>query len=288
MKRLIVNADDFGFTRGVNAGIVTAFREGILTSTSIMANGEAFEDAVELARANPGLGVGCHLTLVGGRGVAPGSQSLADRNGMLPKTVGELLFKLASGAVRISSIESEFHAQVERVRAAGISPTHLDTHKHTHLHPQVLEALARVARDYGIRWVRNAFETFPDRVGGRATRPRKWAYWKQRAACVAILPRARGFRRVVGIHGLQMPDRFYGIALTGLLDRSALLSLLQVVEEGTGELMCHPGLYDEELERAPTRLKQQRAVELEALTDPGVRRAVDEQGIQLVSYRDLA
>src|SRR4051812_17945246 len=110
MKRLIVNADDFGFTRGVNAGVARAFEAGILTSTTIMANGDAFEDAVEIARAAPGLGVGCHLAAVGGRPVAPARDvdSLLDKDGLLPATLTQLMVRLARGQVQSDDIEREF------------------------------------------------------------------------------------------------------------------------------------------------------------------------------------
>src|SRR5215510_11634871 len=96
MKRLIVNADDFGFTNGVNKGIVQSYKQGIVTSTTIMANGQAFDEAVELARENPGLGVGCHLSIVGGRPVAPATQirSLLESDGSLPPTLTRLALKL--------------------------------------------------------------------------------------------------------------------------------------------------------------------------------------------------
>src|SRR6185369_7512814 len=126
MKRLIVNADDFGFTRGVNAGILRAFQNGILTSATLMANGDAFDEAVEMALANPGLGVGCHLVAVGGRPVAPPAEiaSLVDADGMLPRTLTGLLKLLMRGQVRVEHVEREFRAQVERLREAGITPTH--------------------------------------------------------------------------------------------------------------------------------------------------------------------
>ena len=140
MRQLIVNADDFGFTRGVNAGIVRAFSAGILTSTTIMANGPAFEDAVELALTNPSLHVGCHLALVGGRPSAPphAVPSLIDAAGDMPPTLTQLVVRLAAGRVRIADIEREFRAQIERVLGAGIKPSHLDTHKHTHIYPPVM------------------------------------------------------------------------------------------------------------------------------------------------------
>ena len=132
MKTLIVNADDFGLTPGVNEGILRAFREGILTSTTLMANAPAFDDAVARTREHPDIDVGCHLVLVGGKSVAPPEEipSLAKRNGDLPNTLFELVCRLWGGLVVEADIEREFRAQIERVIAAGITPSHLDTHKH--------------------------------------------------------------------------------------------------------------------------------------------------------------
>jgi hopanoid biosynthesis associated protein HpnK len=287
MKRLIVNADDFGFTRGVNAGIVRAYRTGIVTSTTIMANGEAFEDAVELARANPGLGVGCHLAVVGGRPVAERSQvrSLVDDEGALPATLTQLIIKLARGAVSTDEIAREFRSQLERVARAGIQPTHLDTHKHSHTHPQVMKALARVAAEFGIKCVRNPFEGVfaPARLSSLS----KWAYLKQYAMSAAIQPGAIKFKRLVREHDLRTPDRFFGVGLTGMLDSAVIRSMMESLGEGTAELMCHPGVYDDDIDRAPTRLKREREHELEALSDPSLRRLAEEQGIELINYGEL-
>jgi hopanoid biosynthesis associated protein HpnK len=287
MKRLIVNADDFGFTRGVNAGIVRAYKTGIVTSTTIMANGEAFEDAIELVRTNPGLGVGCHLAVVGGRPVAEPSQvrSLVDDEGALPATLTQLMIKLARGSVSTDEIAREFRSQIERVARAGIEPTHLDTHKHSHTHPQVMKALARVAAEFGIKCVRNPFEGVfaPARLSSLS----KWAYLKQYAMSAAIQPGAIKFKRLVREHGLRTPDRFFGVGLTGMLDSAAIRSMMESLGEGTAELMCHPGAYDDDLERAHTRLKRERERELEALSDPSLRRLAEEQGIELISYGEL-
>jgi hopanoid biosynthesis associated protein HpnK len=288
MKRLIVNADDFGLTRGVNQGIVRGFREGILTSTTLMANGAAFEDAVAQARANPGLGIGCHLVLVGGRAVAAADHvaSLADRNGNLPAGLTGLVTKLACGMVRQREIESEFRAQIERVRAAGIEPAHLDTHKHTHSHPKVMEALARVAKEFGITRVRKPFEGLRNVLGIPRSRDNGPSA-KQRATAAVARAGAPRFRRIVAKYGLRTPDHFFGLGLTGHLGGPAVLRVLNALPEGTSELMCHPGVYDEDLERSQTRLKRQREVELAALLDPAVRNAAQQRSIELVSYRGL-
>ena len=287
MKRLIVNADDFGFTRGVNAGVVRAYETGIVTSTTIMANGEAFEDAIELVRAHPGLGVGCHLAVVGGRPVAKRSEvrSLLDGEGALPATLTQLMVKLARGSVSTDEIALEFRSQLQRVARAGIRPTHLDTHKHSHTHPQVMNALARVAAEFGIKCVRNPFEGVV--APAQLISLSKWAYLKQYALSAAIQPRAIQFKRLARAHGLRTPDRFFGVGLTGMLDRAAIRSMMESLGEGTAELMCHPGVYDDDLDRAPTRLKREREHELEALSDPSLRRLAEEQGIELITYREL-
>ena len=139
MKRLVVNADDFGFTADVNEGIVEAHRNGILTATTLMANGDAFDDAARLAADNPSLDVGCHLVLVGGR-------SLLAPHETLPASVPELLAAIVSGRIRIYD---ELAAQVRKIIGAGIAPTHIDTHKNTHLAPPVLDAVARIAEEFG-------------------------------------------------------------------------------------------------------------------------------------------
>jgi hopanoid biosynthesis associated protein HpnK len=287
MKRLIVNADDFGFTRGVNAGILRAYKTGIVTSATIMANGDAFEDAIELARANPGLGVGCHLAIVGGRPVAKPAEvrSLVDSAGVLPATLTQLMINLARGSVSVEEITREFRAQLERVARAGIQATHLDTHKHSHTHPLVMTALARVAAEFGIKCVRNPFEGIvaPVRLSSLA----KWAYLKQYALSTAIQPGAIRFNRLVKRHALKTPDRFYGVGQTGMLDSAAIRSMIESLGEGTAELMCHPGVHDDDLDRAPTRLKRQRESELEALCDPGLKRLIEVRGISLINYGEL-
>ena len=142
MKSLILNADDFGMTRGVNEGIIRAHREGILTSATLMANGPAFDDAVRLSAANPKLGVGCHLVLVGGKCVARREDiaSLADGDGNLPESLAKFVARLSSGMIPAKEIEQELRAQINKIQSAGIRATHLDTHKHTNAHPRVMES----------------------------------------------------------------------------------------------------------------------------------------------------
>jgi hopanoid biosynthesis associated protein HpnK len=283
MKRLIVNADDFGYTRGVNAGIVRGFRDGIVTSTTIMANGDAFEDAVKCAQANPKLGVGCHLVLVGGKCIASAKHvsSLIDSEGRLPASLPALLSRLSTGSVRRQAIEAELRAQVERVIASGLRPTHFDSHKHTHAHPRVMEVVVRVAEEFKVTRIRKPFEDsrallWPRFRGGVSS-------WKQRATALIARIKASGFQKLASSHGIRTPDHFMGVAATGRLNRGAILAMIGAMHDGVTELMCHPGQYDEELEKSPTRLKRQREAELEGLTDPDVRWAIREHNVCLMN-----
>jgi chitin disaccharide deacetylase len=262
-RRLIVNADDFGFTRDVNEGIVEAHREGILTATTIMANGDAFEHAVALARETPSLDLGCHLVLVQGR-------SVADPSKELPATVGELAKALLRRRI---PVYDELLAQVRKIVRAGIRPTHLDTHKHTHLLPPVLDAMARLAREFRIPWVRRPFDFGID-SGARLTKS---------AVAVGIRVTRPGFARTLS--ELKTTDHFAGFQMTGTLSEQNLIATLSRLPEGLTEFMCHPGKLGPELRAAKTRLKESRELELAALKSPAVRSAIESQGIELVNYR---
>ena len=270
MKQLVVNADDFGFTRDVNRGIVKAHTGGILTATTLMANGEAFTDAVALGRENPSLDIGCHLVLIGGR-------SLLDRDRRFPASVREMAQAVLLG--RLHPYD-EFRAQIEKILAAGIVPTHLDTHKHTHLLPQVLNAVARLSEEFSIRWVRRPFD-FPINASSQGIPALK------RLASRSLQVIRRRFHRVLEQHGCRTTDHFAGFQITGRFRAKELESLFRELPEGSTEFMCHPGFCTAELRSAPTRLKESRERELDALTDPAVRRALGELGVAVVNYRDL-
>jgi len=261
LRKLVVNADDFGFTRDVNQGIVEAHREGILTATTLMATGAAFDDAVRLAKENPSLDVGCHLVLVG--------------SPPFPGTLAQLVRAVALGRIQIYDALA---AQVRRILEAGLKPTHLDTHKHTHLLPPVLAAVAGISQEFGIPWVRRPFD-FPLQPGG--------AGFAKRAVSGAFgLVRAR-FERVLSSHGCRSTDHFAGFQLTGHLDASSAIELIRALPQGSTEFMCHPGHCTDELRAQQTRLKESREQELRALTAPEVRAALREANVELVRYRDL-
>lgn len=258
---LVVNADDFGFTAGVNRGIIEAHERGIVTATTLMANADAFDDAVRLARAYPSLDVGCHLVLVQGPG--------------LPASIPELIGALARRRLRPYEV---LRSQIERIFDAGIRPLHLDTHKHTHLLPPVLDAVARLSAEFGIPWVRRPFDfgtahpNVPAKVrivnrGLQFMRPR--------------------FRSVLDRGGCRTTDHFTGFQITGRISAPELAALVRTLPLGVTELMCHPGRLTEELRRARTRLKESREMELAALTAPEVKAALQDAGVVLSGYRGL-
>jgi len=269
-KQLVVNADDFGFTHDVNHGIIEAHQRGILTATTIMANGDAFEDAARLARANPTLDIGAHLVLVGGCG-------LAAPHDALPSSVTRLLAAIALKRLRIYD---ELAAQVRRILDAGIRLTHLDTHKHTHLAPPVLDAVARIADEFDIRWVRRPFDIPITAARGAAPRTK-------RATSGGLTLVRSQFERVLARHHSKTTDHFAGFQITGRFRTRELVALIHALPEGSTEFMCHPGRCTAELEGAKTRLKQSREEELAALTAPETRRAIEEAGVELVNYRIL-
>lgn len=282
-KQLILNADDFGLTKGVNDGIVRVHHEGILTSATLMANGAAFDHAVELALANPSLGVGCHLVLAGGKSVAPPREipSLADSQGWLPASLAALVARVSAGAIRRTDIEKELRAQIEKIGRAGISPTHLDTHKHTHAHPRVLESLARVAQETGITRIRKPIERLRDAWAGRAP-------VRQLMAASAARTVSLKFQAVSRRYGLHSPQNFLGLASTGGLSPAALRRLIDTLPSGQTEIMLHPGICDADLARTGSRLQSERELEMSALMDPDVRRAIARHHIQLITYNELA
>jgi predicted glycoside hydrolase/deacetylase ChbG (UPF0249 family) len=265
LKQLIVNADDFGFTHDVNSGIIEAHQRGILTASTLMANGTAFDDAVRLARENPSLDVGCHLVLVQG-------SSVSSNGRVLPQSLAELLEAIVRGRIRPYD---ELRAQTLKILDAGIRPTHLDTHKHTHLLPPVLEAVSRIASEFGILWVRRPFD-LPATPAGT---PRSVRLVSR---CLSVV--RRRFHNVFERHGCRTTDHFAGFQMTGHVDAGHVIALIRALPHGLTEFMTHPGHHGPELEAARTRLKASRARELAALTSPLVRQALVESGVELTRY----
>jgi hopanoid biosynthesis associated protein HpnK len=291
VRRLIINADDFGLTAGVNRAIVEAHENGVVSSATLMANGQAFAQAVSLARSTPRLGVGCHVVLVDGAPLLPQAQvhSLLDGSG---KSAGDARFRegiskfgaLAMlGRLAADEIEAEATAQIRKLQASGIPVTHLDSHKHTHLFPRVLRPLLQAAQRCGVRAIRNPFE----RMQGSqlAASPSLWRRWAE----VGVLRGfARQFRDAVQQAGIATPDGTLAIVATGTLNDRLLRLMVENLPEGTWELVCHPGYNDADLQGIQTRLRESREQELRILTSQSTRDLLAANGVEMVSFRDLA
>ena len=289
MRRLIVNADDFGFTRGVNRAIVEAHAGGIVTSSTLMANGAAFAEAAQLAKSHSQLSVGCHVVLIDGAPVLATEQlpSLTTRTGISCFRNGLKMFaaRAIAGRIDANQIAAEAAAQIRKIQSAGITISHFDTHKHTHLFPKILRPLLRAAADCGVCALRNPFgPRFPLRSSQLLARPGLWT----RYAEVRILRGfARNFRDAVLRQGFVTPDGTLGIEVTGTLDERLFQAIASSIPEGTWEFVCHPGYNDMDLQAARTRLHESREVELGVLTMPGARELLTRAGIDLISYHDL-
>ena len=286
MRRLIVNADDFGLTPGINRAIVEAHGSGIVTSTTLMANGPAFAAALEQWQSVPTLDIGCHVVLLDGQPVLSSANvpALVD-----PKRSSDFRQKLSSfaamalsGRLPADQVEAEATAQIRKLQAHGISVSHLDTHKHAHVFPQILKPLLRAAAACGVRAIRNPFEIIRLSAGMKNLRQ-----WKRHTQLKILHNLANSFHREVQAAGMLTPTGTIGIAATGVLDEQLFQSLIETVPEGTWEFVCHPGYNDVDLERVRTRLRESRVQELTLLKSANVRELLKSHGIELVSYRSL-
>jgi chitin disaccharide deacetylase len=291
VKNLIVNADDLGWTPGVNRGIVEAFRNGIVTSTSLLANGAAFAGGVEMARAAGGLGVGVHLNLTDGAPVTGRESvtSLLNKQGEFAGGPESLLLRRASRGLLLKEVEREWNAQIQKVRDAGIEPTHLDGHKHVHMLPGLFEIALRLAKRHGIGAIRVSLEASSLRAAlSSGANRRAGVVMKQGVQARGLKLLARDAREQAERAGIAAADYFCGIAQTGELTREGVTKFLKSLPEGTTELMCHPGYADTALQNTATRLQDSRQTELEILTDTAIRNLVASQGIRLIDYGFVA
>jgi chitin disaccharide deacetylase len=287
VKNLIVNADDLGWTDGVNRGIVEAFRNGIVTSTSLLANGAAFSSGVAAAKAAPGLGLGVHLNLSDGAPVADPESvtSLLNDDGLFAGGPESLLLRRARRGLPLNEVEAEWDAQIQKVRDAGIAPTHLDGHKHVHMLPGLFEIALRLAKRHDIGAIRVSLEASTLRAALSAgNKQRAGVVIRQGVQARGLKLLARDAREQAERAGIATADYFCGIAQTGELTLEGVTQLLKSLPEGTTELMCHPGYADAALRKTATRLQNSRQTELAILTNTEIRNLVASQGIRLVDY----
>lgn len=294
MRRLIVNADDFGLTAGVNRAIVEAHQKGIVTSATLMACGNAFDDAVALCRTVPKLSVGCHVVLVDGSPLLPEqTPTLLEKNAgsgnsdphvhshpaQFQRSLGKFALSAIRGLYSEEEIEAEVTAQIRKLQSAGVQVSHIDAHKHTHIFPKVLAPLLKAAKACGVQNIRNPFE------------PLRFAYitgeWKRTAQMGMLQIYALNFRRAVHEAGMSTPDGALGIVAAGVLDEKLLKKIINAMPDGTWELVCHPGYHDSALRNTTTRLLQSREIELNALISLKNEGVLVQQSIELISYQNF-
>jgi len=286
VRRLIINADDFGYTSGVNRAIVEAHTHGVVTSSTLMATGAAFAEAVSLSAGLPRLSTGCHVVLIDGmpaldpEKIPSLTESRRFRDGLTGFAAQALVGRMAA-----DEIAAEARAQIQKIQAAGIAVSHIDTHKHAHLFPRVLRPLLKAARECGVFAVRNPFgPRLPLRSHQLFTKPNLWT----RYAELQVLQRfADKFRAAIDREGFATPDGTLGIEVTGTLDERLFEAIASAIPDGTWEFVCHPGYNDGELQAANTRLRASREMELRVLTLPSARQILAQRGIELISYREL-
>jgi predicted glycoside hydrolase/deacetylase ChbG (UPF0249 family) len=269
-RRLIVTADDVGLHRGMTDGAIRAHTDGIVTACSVVANGAAFEHAVERLRDVPSLAVGVHLALVEERPLADNVASLVGTNGLFHESYAAIVPRYFAGRIDVDDVERELRMQIETVLQTGLTVTHLNGHQHLHLLPRVFAIVQQLAEEYGIGYVRIVDER---------------RHFSPRGVAIAVLSglgrSARGRARVA------TNDRTIGVTRAGhFSDAAAIVAMLGDVE-GTMELICHPGLGDDEL-RGSYEWGYEWDAETRALCDPSVRDAIAAKGIELIVPIDVA
>ncbi len=284
MPRLIINADDFGLTPGINRAVGELHDAGSLTSATLMANGGAFDDAVRIALQRPSLGVGCHVVLVDGEPVSEAKEIptlLGPGGKTFRPTLGGFVQALLLGQINPDDIMREARAQLRKLRQAGIQVTHLDTHKHTHMFPAVLRPLLAVAQEHSIATVRNPFEP------AWSLRITDGGFIRMAEIRLLKMRYAEQFRLALSGANVTTSDGGIGILATGVLDIPALQSMLLAMPEGTWELVCHPGHIDAALHAVNTRLLQSREIERDALATVFADLKLNHPNIELIHYGAL-
>lgn len=282
LRRLIVNGDDFGISREVNEAVTLAFRSGILTSASLMVSGEAFVHAVALAKENPGLAVGLHVTCVNGRPVLPLSDipHLSGKTGDFPTDPALAGFKYFFCRSARREIFREIAAQFEKFARSGLNFSHVDSHCHMHVHPVILDAIIQIAQSYRIKTIRVPADSFFSALPFLQTPIKASGY----ALVFKLL--TQSMKRKLRKRGFVFPQTVYGNLLTGNMSVEYVLSLLDRLPRGTSELYLHPALPCGSLDEIDAQ-RLQRFREFSILIQPEVRSKIDGLAVTLSTYSDL-
>ncbi|MGD8537089.1 MAG: ChbG/HpnK family deacetylase [Candidatus Aminicenantes bacterium] len=282
MKKVIINADDFGLVQGVNEGIIKAHKEGILTSTTLMANMPGFDQAVELAGAHPNLGVGVHLNILRGQPLSPVEkvESLLSKDRCFVPSVPHLLRRILLKRIGIDEVEREFRAQVEKVKNTGLSPSHIDSEKHIHMIRPLFRIVLKIAKEYRINRVRFIQECCLFLRPG------------QMLKSMLISLSSASLKKRMTNEGVRSPDRFYGVCDSGRITAAKLKKVLHRVKEGVTEIMVHPGFITQDMLELETRIgpyyiNKYREKELSALLDERLPDVIADLGIRLINFSHL-
>lgn len=282
-RRLIVSADDFGLSPGVNAGILTAHRDGILTDASLMVSGAACDEAVELARATPRLSVGLHLVLVQGRATAPPQAvpGLVGRDGMFRNQPVLNGFRYFFTPGMRAQLEREIRAQLDKFLSTGLPLSHVDGHLNIHMHPTVLAILLDLAPRYGIRALR-----LPREPLGISLRLDRRHRVRKVMEAVTFRCLVRWALPRLAAHSIRYPDQMFGLHQSGHVTEPYLLGVVAALPPGVTEIYSHASDVDAEAARwRPADYES--AAELAALVSPRVRDALIAAQVGCISYRAL-
>jgi len=289
MKRLIINADDFGLTEEVNSGIIEAHRNGVITSTSLIANMPAFDDAVRLAKENPALAVGIHLNIFSGKPLLPPESvpTIIDNEGNFIRKPFTLVKKILLRQINLQEIEKELRAQIEHILNTRLEITHLDSHKHFHCYPPLFKIVIKLAVEYGIKRMRYINEKITIFSNSNITEKFYRTFINPRYYHINLLNYCcRMASSELKKNDILHPDYSFGILYSGSMDIDIYGSILRSLKEGTTEIMSHPGYNSNKL-KTLSFLTSSREEELRILINPTIKKIITERDIELVTYRSL-
>lgn len=277
--RLIINADDFGRSREINRAIIRAHLEGVLTSASLMAAGDAADEAIDLARQHPTLAVGLHLVVVDGPALLAADRipHLVDGRGRFPNAPVRMGLRYASSPAARRELAAELEAQFGRFAASGLPLSHVDGHQHMHMHPAVFDLLLPLARRFGARGIR----VVRDDLRLALSYDRSHAIGKMLATAVFGLLARRCRRRLHG-SGMASPARTYGFLQSGNMSEAYVLSLLRQTNGPLAEIYFHPTDGERLDPLGPN------PAELAVLLSPAVNKSIEAKAFHLSRYADAA
>lgn len=285
MKKLIINADDFGLTCGVNKGIIEGYQAKVITSVSIFPNMPGYEDAIRLLNQNPNLSVGVHLNITCGSPISSKEKihTLINKEGYFLK-LPQLIKRLLLNQIDLNQIKLEFKTQIGKIISDGILPAHIDSHQYIHVYPDVFKIVIDLSKKYNIPKVRYPYEKFKVRFI-------KQFFSKQNLTrtLLCILLKLYTSRQVLIKNDIIVPDNFLGIMMDTKYPLLTFENMLRSVKEGANEIVCHPGYVDDELIKLTPYIQYvyPRRNELDTILHPRIKKLIKDLDIELISYKEL-